>query len=112
MAKELILSVNNDPMSTKYLMWALDEAECEAIRKAIGEKDDSFPLLTTLSYFQEDFECVQSRSLSLSQETLDLTILLEEHHQNNPALIKLLILIGGLGALANDFRLNIYGYAN
>jgi hypothetical protein len=112
MAKEIILSVNSDPHSPKYLMWSLDEAECEAIRLAIGTDEDYFPLLTTLSDYFEDFECVEGRLLALSQETIDLTIKLEEQHRDQPLLIKLLTLIGGLGALAHDSRLNVYGYAN
>ncbi|MEI7556392.1 hypothetical protein [Candidatus Chlorohelix sp.] len=112
MAKEIILSVNSDPKSPKYLMWALDEIECETMRLAIGSDDDYFPLLTTLSDYNEDFECLGERLLGLCQETIDLTIKLEEQHRDQPFIIKLLTMVGGLGALAHDFHMNVYGYAN
>lgn len=112
MAKEIILSVSSDLKSPKYLMWALDEAECESIRLAIGDDEDIFPLLMTLSDFYEDFECTFDRLLGLSQETIDLTIKLEEHRRDSPLLIKVLTLLGGLGAIAHDQKFNIYGYSN
>lgn len=111
MPKEIILSKDSDPKSPKYLLWNLDEKEAQAIRTAIGDGEDSFPLLTTLSDWYEDFECPRDRLLRLCQETIDLQITLEEHHRDTPLLIKILSMIGGVSALGHDTGLCVFGYA-
>jgi hypothetical protein len=111
MAKELIVSVDSERNSPKYLVWSLDEAECAALKAAIGDDEDSYPLLSTLSDYYEDFECVGERLLSLSQETVDLGLKIEEHHQSSGLMIKLLTLLGGIAVLSRDNKQNLYGYA-
>lgn len=111
MPKEIILSKDSNPKSPKYLIWNLDENEAQAIKAAIGDADDTFPLLTTLSDWYEDFECPQDRLLGLCQETIDLQITLEEHHRDTPLLIKILSMVGGVAALGHDAGLCIFGYA-
>jgi hypothetical protein len=111
MPKEIILSRDSDPKSPKYLTWNMDEYECQNIKAAIGELEDNYPLLSTLSDFYEDFECPSDRLLALCQETIDLQINLEEHHRETAVLLKLLTMMGGLAALAHDHGLCIYGYS-
>lgn len=111
MGKEIILSKDREPASSKYLIWAMDEEEATLIKNAIGNNDELYPLLSTLTDYREDFECVENRLLALARETVNLEISLEEHHRETPVLLKLLTLLGGLGALAHDQGLNIYGYA-
>jgi len=111
MAKEIILSKDGDPRSAKYLTWNLDEAEAQAIKAAIGSAEDKFLLLSTLSDYNEDFQCPSDRLLNLCQETIDLEILLEEQKRETSSLLKVLTLLGGLAALAHDHNLSIFGYA-
>jgi hypothetical protein len=111
MAKELIVSVDSNRDSPKYLVWSLDEAECAAIKAAIAEDEDAYPLLSTLSDYYEDFECVDERLLALSRETIDLGLKIEEHHQATNLMIKLLTMLGGIAVLARDAKFNLYGYS-
>lgn len=111
MAKEIILSRDSDPKSPKYLTWNMDVQECQAIKSAIGDQEDTFPLLSTLSDYYEDFQCPRERLMALCQETIDLEISLEEHHRETPSLLKMLTLIGGLAALSHNYDLCIFGYA-
>ncbi len=111
MPKEIIVSKDPDPESSKYLTWSLDETECQLLKAAIGPQEKTYPLLTTLSDFYEDFWCPREKLLILCQETIELEINLEEHHRETPILIKLLTLFGGLAALAHDNGLCILGYA-
>ncbi len=105
------MSKDSDPKSPKYLIWNLDQDEAQAIKSAIGNNEDTFPLLSTLSDYYEDFECPNGRILGLCQETIDLEINLEEHHRETPSLLKMLTLMGGLAALAHSNGLSMYGYA-
>lgn len=109
--KEIILSPNSEPNSPKYFMWRLEETEADILRKALNENDDNFPLLATLADVYEDFQCTGERLMGLTEETLSLELLLEEHHLDRPRLIRLLNLLGGLAALAHDYKLGIFGYA-
>lgn len=112
MPKEIVLSVDANPKSPKYFMWMMDESEAEAIKLAIGEKEDQFPLLTTLSDYHEDFMCEGTRLLALCQETVDLEIHLEERHRETKLLVKLLTMIGGLAAMGHDHRLGVFAYGD
>ncbi len=111
MSKEIIVSKDPDPKTSKYLTWSLDQTESGLIKAAIGDQADIFPLLTTLSDYHEDFWCPNDRLLALCQETVELEINLEEAHRETPILLKLLTLFGGLAALAHDQGLCILGYA-
>jgi hypothetical protein len=112
MAKEMVLSPDPNPKSPKYFMWKMDESEAEAIKLAIGEKEDDFPLLSTLSDYFEDFMCEGERLLALCQETIDLEIHLEEHHRETKHLVKVLTLVGGLSAMAHDYKMGVYAYGD
>ncbi len=107
----MIVSVDSDPKSPKYLVWSLDEGEAAAIKAAIGANEDNFPLLSTLSDYYEDFECVGERLLALAQETIDLSLTMEEKHQATPTILKLLTMLGGVAVMARDNKLNFYGYS-
>lgn len=111
MPKEIIVSKDSDPKSPKYLVWNMDEPEAQTIKAAIGDAEDTFPLLSTLSDYHEDFQCPRERLLALCQETVELEISLEEHHRETPSLLKFLTLMGGLSALAHAQELSIFGYA-
>jgi hypothetical protein len=111
MAKEIIVSIDSNRDSPKYLIWSMDEAECAAVKAAIGDDEDAYPLLSTLSDYYEDFECVGERLLAFSQETIDLGLKIEEHHQASSLMLKLLTMLGGIGVLARDSKYNLYGYA-
>lgn len=111
MPKEIILSKDGDPKSPKYLIWNFDQQESQAIKAAIGDQEDTFPLLSTLSDYFEDFQCPAERLMALCQETIDLEIALEEHHRETPSLLKMLTLIGGLAALSHNHGLCVFGYA-
>lgn len=112
MSKEIVLSVDANPKSPKYFMWAMDKNEAEQIKLAVGENDIRFILLATLSDYHEDFMCEGERLLALCQETVDLEISLEEHHRETVLLVKLLTMIGGLAALGHDHKLGLYAYGD
>ncbi len=110
MAKEIVLSIDANPQSPKYFVWQMDQDEAAQVKLAIGDMDLDFPLLTTLSDYNEDFLCEGERLLGLCQETVDLEINLEEHHRETKTLVKLLTMIGGLAALGHDHKLGVYAY--
>lgn len=110
MAKEIVLSIDSNPKSPKYFVWQMDQEEAAQVKQAIGDMDLTFPLLTTLSDYHEDFMCEGERLLGLCQETVDLEINLEEHHRETKTLVKLLTMIGGLAALGHDHKLGVYAY--
>lgn len=110
MAKEIVLSIDGNPKSSKYFVWQMDEDEAAQIKEAIGSLEDNFPLLTTLSDYHEDFMCEGERLLGLCQETIELEITLEEHHRETKTLVKLLYMIGGVSALAHDQKLGVFAY--
>jgi hypothetical protein len=110
MAKEIVLSIDSNPKSPKYFVWQMDQEEAEQVKLAIGEMDDRFPLLTTLSDYHEDFLCEGERLLGLCQETVELEMNLEEHHRETKTLVKLLTMIGGLAALSHVHHLGVYAY--
>ncbi len=112
MAKEIVISIDSNPKSPKYFVWQMDQNEAEQIKLAIGEKDDRFPLLSTLSDYNEDFMCEGERLMSLCQETVDLEITLEEHHRETQLLVKLLTMIGGLAVLSHDHKLGVFAYGD
>ena len=110
MSKEIVLSVDPNPKSPKYFVWKMDQSEAEQIKLAIAERDDQYPLLTTLSDYHEDFFCEGERLMALCQETVDLEISLEATHHETVLLIKLLTMIGGLAVLSHDYKLGLYAY--
>ncbi len=112
MSKELVVSVDSNPKSPKYFVWQMDQNEAEQIKLALGDLEDRYPLLATLSDFHEDFVCEGERLLSLCKETVDLEIRLEEHHHETLMLVKLLTMIGGLAALSHDFKLGLFAYGD
>ncbi|MBN9391950.1 MAG: hypothetical protein J0I20_28195 [Chloroflexi bacterium] len=112
MAKEIVISTDADPKSSKYFVWQMDEQEAEQVKEAIGDMDLNFPLLSTLSDYHEDFLCEGERLLGLMQETVELEMNLEEHHRETKTLVKLLTMIGGLAALSHDHKLGVYAYGD
>ena len=112
MAKEIVLSRDSNPRSPKYFVWKMDQSEAAQIKTAVGNRDERYPLLSTLSDYNEDFMCEGERLMALCQETVDLEINLEEHHHETQLLIKLLTMIGGLAALSHDQKLGVYAYGD
>ncbi len=112
MSKEIVLSVDANPKSPKYFVWKMDEGEAAQIKLAVGDHDETYPLLSTLSDYNEDFMCEGERLLALCKETVDLEIHLEERHHETPVLIKLLTMIGGLAMLSHDFKLGVFAYGD
>lgn len=112
MPKEIVLSVDANPKSPKFFIWKLDQDEAGQIKQAIGEREDEFPLLSTLSDYHEDFLCEGPRLMALCQETIDLEITLEEARRETPQLIKILTMVGGLAALSHDQKLGLYAYGD
>ncbi len=112
MPKEIVLSQNSNPKSSKYFVWQMDGDEANYIKLAIGSEEDRFPLLSTLSDYSEDFLCEGDRLLNLCEETIDLEIILEEHKLETRVLIKLLTMIGGLAVLSHDHKLGLYAYGD
>jgi hypothetical protein len=112
MPKEIVISVDSNPKSPKYFMWSMDDNEADQLRLAIGDLEDRYPLLATLSDYHEDFMCEGPRLLALCQETIDLQITLEEHHRETHLLIKLLTMIGGVSALSHDQKLGVFAYGD
>lgn len=112
MAKEIVISVDSNPKSAKYFVWVMDQNEAEQIKLAVGDMEDRYPLLSTLSDYHEDFVCEGPRLMALCQETIDLQITLEEHHRETQLLIKLLTMIGGLAVMSHDFKLGVFAYGD
>ncbi|HEX2914101.1 MAG TPA: hypothetical protein VH186_25075 [Chloroflexia bacterium] len=112
MSKEIVISPDSNPKSPKYFVWKMDENEAEEIKLAIGEKEDEFPLLSTLSDYHEDFLCEGPRLMALCQETIDLQISLEEKHRETRTLVKLLTMVGGLAVLSHDQHMGVYAYGD